>query len=299
MHRTHIIHHNDLDGYCCAAIVCKWLEGLPTRGDFKVTEHVFGYNKGLNLDVIEFDDSAYLLDCTPSPEEFEALMKKLGVENVVWVDHHQTNIDKVKHLPQPQSKLSDTHPAACMLTWQLLYDDAPAPNWVEWVSKWDTFTHDYIPTILDFVWGAKTAGLETSIEAWRSLMTDKTDTVIREIVNVGGAVRRFDGEQMLARLDNHGFDVRVPTRSGAFLKGKALNIGKVNSFAFESCEDQGYDVFVPFYWDGKQWTVSLYAPRDRQGATHLGEHCSAMGGGGHENAAGYQCKQLPEWLDLG
>lgn len=302
MGREFILHHGDLDGYCSAVIMMNYLTDKKVGGGVVSRTRRFDYKDEFPIGEIHEDDQVYLLDVTPKVDDFELLVKKVGSDSIVWIDHHRRNTDPVlkvlgKGVPI-RRVLADTYPSAAMLTWQHTHDGVlEPPKVVEYVDRWDTWRHENHSEILDFVWGAKFRGLEDDVEGWFKLL-DERDGAERElslITDTGRDIRDFDVEQMGRRLDHHGFDVKVPMFSGALLKGRALNCGLINSFAFTAYEGRGYDVWVSFYFDGIQYTVSLYRARESLDAD-LGQYCSQMGGGGHKGAAGFQCKRLPEWL---
>lgn len=68
----------------------------------------------------------------------------------------------------------------------------------------------------------------------------------------------------------------------------AMNLGHCNSDYFKSLPNGKYDIFIPFVFDGDQYTVSLYSTD-----TDVSEIAKKYGGGGHKKASGFQCKELP------
>ena len=68
----------------------------------------------------------------------------------------------------------------------------------------------------------------------------------------------------------------------------ACNIGMVSSQLFDSIKED-YDIMMPFVYDGKKWTVSLYTKKD----IDVSVIAKKYGGGGHKQASGFQCSILP------
>jgi len=69
----------------------------------------------------------------------------------------------------------------------------------------------------------------------------------------------------------------------------ACNAGNVSSQLIDY--DQGdYDIMMPFIYDGSRWTVSIYTKKAEMDVSALAKK---YGGGGHRQAAGFQCKELP------
>ena len=68
----------------------------------------------------------------------------------------------------------------------------------------------------------------------------------------------------------------------------AVNLGNCNSEYFKSIPEGKYDAFMPFAYNGEKWTVSMYSK------THdVSDICKKYGGGGHAQAAGFTCEELP------
>lgn len=63
-----------------------------------------------------------------------------------------------------------------------------------------------------------------------------------------------------------------------------------NSLVFDSVDSDTYDIMSVFFFDGKQYTVSLYSTKKE---IDVSEIAKKHGGGGHKGAAGFQCKELP------
>jgi oligoribonuclease NrnB/cAMP/cGMP phosphodiesterase (DHH superfamily) len=74
-------------------------------------------------------------------------------------------------------------------------------------------------------------------------------------------------------------------------KAIACNAGSVSSQLFDIVEEE-YDIMMPFVFNGKKWTVSLYTKKEN---IDVSEIALKYGGGGHRKAAGFQCDTLP-WL---
>ncbi|MDO5845105.1 MAG: DHHA1 domain-containing protein, partial [Methanocorpusculum sp.] len=57
---------------------------------------------------------------------------------------------------------------------------------------------------------------------------------------------------------------------------------------FKSLPPDKYEIFIPFVFDGEQYTVSLYST-----TVDVSEIAKSFGGGGHKGASGFQCAELP------
>ena len=75
------------------------------------------------------------------------------------------------------------------------------------------------------------------------------------------------------------------------LKCLAVNKALTNSQLFESVWDNTkYDAMITFYWHKSFWTVLLYTDKE---CVDVSVIAKKHGGGGHKQAAGFQCGELP------
>jgi nanoRNase/pAp phosphatase (c-di-AMP/oligoRNAs hydrolase) len=75
----------------------------------------------------------------------------------------------------------------------------------------------------------------------------------------------------------------------AGFKCRALNAARVDSNLLGGDEAfETYDILSSFYWDGYQYTVSLYSKN-----IDVSELAKERGGGGHAGASGFNCAELP------
>ena len=64
-----------------------------------------------------------------------------------------------------------------------------------------------------------------------------------------------------------------------------------NSQMFDSVWDNTkYDAMLTFGWRKGKWTVSLYTDKEHVDVSVAAKN---RGGGGHKQAAGFQCEELP------
>jgi nanoRNase/pAp phosphatase (c-di-AMP/oligoRNAs hydrolase) len=74
------------------------------------------------------------------------------------------------------------------------------------------------------------------------------------------------------------------------LKAICLNGGGFNSDVFKSVYDESrHDIMMPFQFNGRFWTVSLYTTKDEVDCSVIAK---SMGGGGHKKAAGFQVDDI-------
>ena len=74
----------------------------------------------------------------------------------------------------------------------------------------------------------------------------------------------------------------------------SINAVRCNSKTFETATQPRHDGLLGFYWNGREWIVSLYHAPHRKDLD-LSKLAMKHGGGGHAGACGFRASRL-EWL---
>lgn len=121
-----IIHHNDNDGYCAAAVVRHYLVNIydvPTEKDF----FVYNYSNELEFPEIHEGETVYIVDLSLCDTIVKLIRYViLAGGNVVHIDHHKSTFDYLEDHPDVKemvgniTTLYDTHLSGALLTF--LYD---------------------------------------------------------------------------------------------------------------------------------------------------------------------------------
>ena len=271
------LHHNDLDGRCAAAIVVK------EHAECECLE--VNYDKPLPMDLIENGEQIVIVDFTPNTkEDFQNILDKAD-GNVIWIDHHQKNIEKYPEFDDILGIRADTKPSGALLTWQYMFADKLVPYAVDLVSDYDTWTHAFKESKY-FNAGMAMHDASPRSLMWQNLLWHDVNTV-REVENViskGMVITEYQASRAKKYIKDIGCEVK-------FMKYKTIvcNIGMVNSTFFDSVKD-AYDIFMPYYFNGRQWVVSMYTEEEN---INLASIAQQFGGGGHKKAAGMVVDYLP------
>ena len=312
-------YHNDNDGKAAAFCVHAWV-GIKTKdGTLEYSDNNFvpmDYNTPFPLGAIAKDEQVWIVDYSITPAEMKALLTI--TQDVTWIDHHKTAIEKYADFPHKIRGVRDTAEAGCTLAWKYIHWWTQRGNGVIdlsvteqegleiplaiaavgdrdiWAFKLGeisklfhaaSFMYDLSPDS-DFWWKCldrelkplpppntgNAEGKKRGDKFWDGLM--ETGRVLMES-------RRMTGT---ANVDSIGFRVVFEGH-----KCLALNTFPTNSEAFGDYGNQhDCDILMPFYHNGKQFSVSMYS-RD----IDVGAIAKARGGGGHKGAAGFQCQALP------
>jgi len=180
-------------------------------------------------------------------------------------------------------------------------DSMPVPEMLLLVGDRDTWEWKYGETTRRFFAGSQLHDTSPGSEFWWKCMDHEIEPL--PLPNIGNAEARKRGQKWWARLLRDGATVeRYKSQSDEGVNVSigyevefegyrcfACNRARVSSDRFGDRMDR-YDLLIPYYHDGTQWTVSLYSEK-----VDVSKIAKARGGGGHKGAAGFQCAALP-WM---
>lgn len=311
-------YHNDLDGHASAFIVYAWVgikdhdnDGIMQQAEFIEINYgmPFPFNK------IEPNEQVWIVDYSIEPSEMLKLWEI--TKDVTWIDHHKTAIDKYKDFPHYIKGIRKDGEAGCVLTWKYVHwwsgrgsDEVyvgdenvagaktyPIPRCILLTGDRDVWMWKYGDETRFFFSGSQLHNTKPDSDFWWKCM----DHEIEDAPGTGNKQARERGEVFRQKLLDAGKVIEDYKKSSdeginASLgyettfegyKCWAINRGRISS---DRCGDRSkkYDILLPYYHDGKQWTVSLYSEK-----VDVSEIAKRYGGGGHKGASGFQCKELP------
>lgn len=277
-----IFHHNDPDGICSAHLI----DYYHPYGPFEAADFFpITYGDRFPIERIQPNEEVWIVDYSLEPEDLYTLRQHV-TENIVWIDHHITAIDRFIAFPFTLDGLRRFDLAGCMLTWiylrslylpskkitetfiQLKIDSAP--YYVKLLADWDTWTFQYGEETRAFQAWFRAYDLDPLSLMWAVVANDP-----KPAIESGKEMLQFQRGFYDRYVRAHGFDVQF---EGHLCH--ACNI-KAGSDAFEQADE--YAIVIPFIWDGTKWTVSLYSDE-----VDVSEIAKRYGGGGHAGAAGFQ-----------
>ena len=259
------------------------------------------YGRPFLLDCVGPDEAVYILDYSIEPEEMVELC--LRTENVVWIDHHRTALEKYQPYLRDDNSLfrfstgaSDSSEvvsilgyrevgrAACVLTWQWFYGRQNRPPWwVKFIGDRDVWAFEFGDETRLFYAGMCAEDTGPMAETWDKL-ADHRDYYLTIIAN-GHIVSAYRDSWHKAYRENWAFEATIEGHAAL-----CMNLAQAGSEAFGEEEGQ-WPILCAFVFDGKQYTVSLYSE-----SIDVGRIAEKFGGGGHPGAAGFQTEYPPCWL---
>jgi len=314
-------YHNDLDGHAAGFCVHAWA-GIHGAHDQNNCMKPINYGKPFPFEEILANEQVWIVDYSIEPDEMRRLLEI--TQNVYWIDHHKTAIEKYSDFDIQIPGYRCDGVAGCVLTWEYMHwhsgrgsnpvilegmpdtpeiaKDYPVPEMIKLVGDRDVWAWKFGDTTKHFFAGAQMHDTSPSSEFWWRCMEHETKDL--PLPNTGNRDARIRGEKWWAQLLHDGETIeRYKAQSDKGVNESigyevefegyrcfACNRARVSSDRFGGLDDQ-YDILLPHYHDGKQWTVSLYSK-----TVDVSEIAKARGGGGHKGAAGFQCSSLP-WID--
>jgi len=276
-----VIHHDDMDGRCSAAIV-RLFSARKDNIDFVEMT----YKDPLELDKVKGSGTVYVVDFSlQNPGDWERLIE--SVPHVIWIDHHASAIAK----PGPQNDLPGLRAldsgSAAMLVYKYLMNSEDAPRALQLVSDFDTWAwekkNDLEP--VHFMYGMQALPDEPESRMWTELLTSASSNKrIDEIVEIGKHIKEVKRRNDEHHLKNFSFETEFEGRPAL-----AVCLGESSSFSFGDSITK-YPFLIAFCEDGEKYKVSVYT-KDPQ--LNLSKILMKYGGGGHSGAGGFTCMKLP------
>lgn len=269
-------HSADLDGHCSGALI-----------KMKYPEcELYGINYGDEFpwDKVE-NQHVIMVDFCLQP--FEDMLKlKEKANALIWIDHHKSVIDESKKYPVIEGFRKNGR-AACELVW-IYYNISLSdiPTFVYLLGRYDVWDHSD-PRTLPFQWGMKQYDTDPSrdsvMEFWNLLFDVE---LINRIIEDGSIILKYVKSEDEKYVKALSFETELDG-----YKAIAVNKMFTNSQLFDSVWDNTkYDIMITFGWKKGSWTISLYT--DKEGVD-VSKIAKKHGGGGHKQAAGFQCKTMP------
>ncbi|KKK68475.1 hypothetical protein LCGC14_2943690 [marine sediment metagenome] len=287
-------YHNDADGKCAGFWVHQNV-GIQDMGLYNDMPQMIpiDYRLPFPMDTIRPNEQVYIVDYSIAPEEMKSLLNITG--DVTWIDHHKTAIEKYEDFSLPIRGVRHDGVAGCMLTYCYIHHMTPgrgvgdikpfdmsmtkdAPMFTKLIADWDVWKFDYGDDSRYFQTAFNAYDFSPTSQRWGKFWEDAYyDT---EMIEQGKIMLRFRDGWAKQYMDL-GFETIFENN-----KCFAVNLGHCNSDYFKS--KNGFDIFIPFVFDGTRYTVSLYST-----TVDVSIIAKKYGGGGHKEASGFVCTELP------
>ena len=296
-----IIHHTDPDGFCAGAIV-KYHEVLANP--YQNIE-CYGMNHGYDMPWgrIKRAKKIYVVDFSFPIGDMNKVKEIVGYENLIWIDHHKTVIDDYENAGLGDLKgLREVGKAGCELCWIYFNFDNPMPTGVRVIGRYDVWDIEYqneqegifAVDIFPFIQAVKYHEARADDDHfWIKLF--ETEDYYFELLKEGRLLYDYQQKMNARYAKSHSFEFEWEG-----LRFIALNALNCNSQIFDAVFDpHKHDAVLAYGYTNRNWSVSMYTAKKE---INVGEIAHKYGGGGHRNACGFHCLELPfeellEWKD--
>lgn len=273
-------HNRDLDGFCCGAIM---------RRKFPNAQFV-GYDYGQPFE--QFVGEEIIMADVSLPMVTMLKVAQASNYRFTWIDHHASAImdyqDFFGATETPITAVLQDGIAACEIAWKYFFPDEEMPFAVKLLGEYDTWrnqdAHIWETMILPFQYGMRQ--ICNSLETFPVyLFESKIHTEVPKITENGALILSYQAQQ-----DEMSCRLAAFEKTFKGLRAICLNTGTRNSQTFKSVWDESkHDIMLPFSFNGKKWTFSIYTTKDEIDCSVLAKE---MGGGGHKKAAGFEVETI-------
>ena len=271
-------HSADLDGHCSGAIVKMKYPECELIG--------INYGDDFPWGSIKQGELVFMVDFSLQP--FSDMIRLDNISQLIWIDHHKSAIIDAKEAEWTiDNKKLREGIGACQIVWENMFI-APnvIPTFIKLLAEYDVWNHSD-PRTLYFQYGMRQFK-DTKPEnqdLWQSLFDVEE---VQRIVEIGKVIIKYQDSENEKYCSARSFDVELDG-----LNCIAVNKGLTNSKVFDSVWDvEKYDAMLTFCLMSPErgWTISLYTDKPSVDVSIIAKN---RGGGGHKQAAGFQCVELP------
>ena len=289
-------YHDDPDGICAgywvaSNVIINDTAYYNDRAEF----YKINYLKKFPLEIIRPNEQVYIVDYSITPNEMRKLLRI--TDNITWIDHHKTAIEKYANFEHNIRGIRYDGFAACMLTYcylkhMTLGGDGDIKSFdISMTSDAPLFTKLIADSdVFDFKYGDDTRHFFSAFSAYNfNPLSDKWNN----FKNVNNYEKKMIEEGKAIALHEKAFANNYIKRLGfeTFFEGYkcfAINLGYSGIDFFDDLPEEVYDIFISFAFNGTQYVVSMYS-----NTVDVSLIAKKYGGGGHKMASGFQCENLP------
>lgn len=201
----------------------------------------------------------------PRHEELKALVHSLTV-----VDHHKTNVDALKGLPDVHIDLSHS---GAVLSWLFFHPGEPVPELLKYIEDYDLWRFN-LPSSREI--SATISSYPKTFESWSNVAPL---VLTKEFIDEGKAILRYKRQKVEESCENVFWTV---------IAGHKVPVVNVTNYQSEVgnmlCKLYPEAPFAAFYYEKEKircWGLRSVGDLDVESIAR------GLGGGGHKNASGF------------
>ncbi len=273
MKKILVIHHNDLDGFCAAAVIAKFFNFQKADIEF----HSASYDDELPIDKLEVAQWLYIVDFSFSPKRMNEIFELVPAIRITWIDHHKTAMEYDYGVEL--EGVREIGKSGCELVWEFFYPSEIMPETVKLIGDYDCWRHEDKRSKPFYEASKNMLTVSPGNHAWQSFLDeDPSQRIVDGYLCL--AYRDDYCEEMMKR---HGFEITV----------NGLRCFMCNLLGFESgafgVRTQHYDAVIGFIQSKDLYNYSIYSTKTDVDCADIAKK---FGGGGHKGAAGFSSKRF-------
>jgi len=289
----HIFYHKrDLDGHCSGAIARYALE----KQGHEVKMWGYDYGEPFPFDKIMDGEQVYMVDITTNP--YEVMIEVQKRYDLFVIDHHKSFINSDSSVGITGLFVDGV--AACQLSWHHFFVNETTPELIRLLGEYDVWHNSdkdqWENRIMPFQMGTRMKHTDPATNVgydfWYAYIASalgkshhhqEIEMGIWESGNTIMAYQKMEDSKATAL---YSYEAEFEG-----LKAICLNNTRFNSQVYESVWDNTkHDIMLAWVnVKGEYCSVSLYT--DKEGID-VSQIAKEFGGGGHLQAAGFQCKNV-------
>lgn len=278
--------HNDMDGRCSGALVRLLYERSQ---ELKSEDYIECNYTTVPIDNVQDGEKCFFVDYSFTKDTCDVLFKLLKKKcDITWIDHHKSSLELINEYPVLKNikGIRDKRYSGAALTY-MFFTGKPfteIPNFVKYVSDYDTWTFD-LKDSLFFFYGLQTQEYGALSDIWDILLKEykgKENTVLNSIIKEGEIIDKyvtFTNRELFRDIAFQSKFEDVPCW--------VINQNKGSLVFGDNFKD--YPLAITFVFNGKEYVYSLYSNNKDIDCSKIAEK---YGGGGHKGAAGFRSKKL-------
>ncbi len=276
-----IYHVADLDGKCSGAIARYYYDKMK----FPYEMVPMNYGDDLPFDQWAETDELVFMDVSIQPQDkMISIMQRF---KTILIDHHKTSIGLEKYMVDGIISMDNS---ACELSWSFFIRKT-MPKFVKLLGRYDIWDNKDIKKwneeIMPFQQGMNLFKTDPyyddNFKLW-SKWIESDNNWIDDVIKDGNVAW-----ECMKNIYNKGasnlchdviFEGKKAIVANTFLKNSQFFTGYYDPLI--------HDIMIAWTWNGNRYDISIYTTSN----IDVSEIAKKYGGGGHKQAAGFNCKHI-------
>jgi len=273
-----VIHHNDLDGICAAAIVNRKFKDSNEIKFISTT-----YSKRINLSIVLENETVFILDYSfQHLDDWENLLKRTS--DIIWIDHHISSINNEKY-PHHLKGVRENNKSGALLTWEYLFPNEKIPLSVEYINDFDLWIFEYKEQTDYFNKGLFLVDHSPDSTIWNKLLDKNYHTSIANMIDNGKIIVKYQN-----KINNS--IIKHQTKQIIWENYKCLVVNnRGTSQMFDSIDKSEVDLLIWWHFTNNMFVVTIATIKTGIDVSLI---CQKYNGGGHKQIGGFQLNVLPK-----